>query len=663
MPETSKYIAAPIKMIPSDTYGNPTSDVFETKLSEALTAVGATYIKPSADDVDNGNANILDYCDHQFFWGNPITNGIIENLDATFNAVEGHINNFQPRQRYSSGHAFPENIGVNTDLPPAVTPPAWYQGGSIDAWNQVGIETYLQWVFTLQPSTAYTLSFYVKKLGAVEWGTTLNFGAGTINSTIATSRDLDNGTGDFSPASAPLGTWQRVQLNFTTPVSGIVWITLGGYSTWAAGNKTQGLRLCFPQLEKNAVNTAWTTSRYWKYYPLPTPINIINTLADGSIGRQLVGTTIGSSRWMRLDIRSDYGLCAGTIRYRQTGKPTPLGNYTSSEATYNRPNITSRHDPFLASSFAWSHAQLVATGLNGFVCSLTGYASTSATIAVDVRGMWVRQLNDGGQIVANSNGLSGLGHNKRINLRLTDLGSNNFRLKMGNANCGMQPSAVCDASWVAMDYRSLDPLVDRTVANFGFFLTGLCAVQSIDLLKNSDIFLDTIGNIQGFAINMFQGIGYSQFFGFVDFLDPPVVGDDGTNLPRWGMILPNNAVGYVAVGYCSEYAESWLGGNSKGFMSGQGLSDNPLSTAAPTAFQEIALGNANTTRTGVQQAYATRAETISSARGKMVNFYFSTSASFAGLVGDKWESVDGQRFYCLFKQSTSQETINLYIKP
>jgi hypothetical protein len=661
MAKIAKYVPAPYKMNITDPYGDP-SEVFTSRLAEALTVVGGTLTQPSSLEMDAGTANILDWGDHGFWLAAPhnqqgVTRNFNDGYYFTFNPTLGHENNFQPFQ-FANGYINLENIGLSIDLPVSVSVPGWYQGGTVDAWNTVTGEAYYQWFFKLSPTTQYTFSFYVKKLGASEWGGAVNLSVGSGNTSQATSQNLTHEADAFSPVKAPLNTWVRKTISFTTDATGNAIVLIAGYGVWAAGNKTQGMRFYAPQLELGNTASAFSMPRFWSYLALPAVLNVDETLVNGSAARFLGVSIPGSAMSCRLDVRPDFTVGSGYSN--RSGRFQGGISPTTAQTISVRPSLSLG----TSNRFEYTISDIQVPDLGGMSWGLTGNGSSSSRVKFTLKGVWLRHKPVGGSIHADSTATSGAGHNKYIALRLTDLGSNNFRTKFATMLPGFQPTSAVDAKWLTNVPTNAYDTSQPQSGYATFYAPYLSGAVSFDLLKNADVFLEAIGNVQGFALMAYQGSSYQQFFAVGDFIDSPFPSDDGTIYPKWGIVIQNNTVGYIVASYGPFFTDYWVCGN-RGFMTAQNAINYYTSGEPPVPMQEIVLGERLIARQNITPFFVARGQAQSSNRGQLTNFYFSTTGLFTGQVGDDWLGQTGQNFE-LLNQSTingAQQNISLYVKP
>lgn len=659
MAQYSKYIPAPWKLNTADAYGDP-SEVFVDRLHEVAAAVGLqNAFFPTAADCDNGSPNLLDWCDHGLWLIYDGHRGATRDYSGSFVYTEGHEANWKPA-RFSAGSLQVRNVGDTSDLPPGVDPMGC-PGGSIDLTGSHGAsDSWYGLFFRLKPSTTYTFSFYAKKLSSGTVRMRLGTGNGFFDPSEAQASNLVNTPLD--DAALPVGAWTRLAYTFTTDSGGYVVIYLGGWNAWSNGCT---LRLAFPQLEEGNAATAWRPSRYWKYHPFPQPLAIDDTINDTNYAAYLTLALPGSAVAVRLVVNPDWPNNGGSAvpRFRRMAAFDP----TTNETAVRRPYSDSQwwqYNP----AWEWSHL-LYGPSLGQEQWGLLRYGSgNSWRVKVTIPGVWVRHKPVGGLLVADSSPVSGPGHRKAVAWRATDIGSNQVRLKFLNVVGGIDflPKAVCDAGYAS--HAANGTLYDNTQSPTGssvwFGVHANLATLSVTLDKSQDLFVDAVGNAQGFCLNFFQSNSYQTPLVVADFLDPPAPGDDGSRFARWGMLVPNAYVGYEICS-CGPLASPYWPAWGPAFVTPPGWGNSGGTGEPPVPYHEVALGTRLAERNHLAPVWAARADGVAANRGRLANLYLARNSTFPGNAGDSWLAADGGRYYLAHKSSISgyAETYLLLVKP
>lgn len=661
MAQASKYIAAPWKMNSLDTYGDP-AEVFTTRLFETGAAVGLqnAYF-PAAADIDNGSANLLDWGDHNLWMCVDGGSGVHRDYSGSFVYSEGAVANWKPAVFYRGNLNF-RNIGETTDLP-TVSAPSWYRGGSIDliptsSDGNYGIQ------FRLKPSTTYTYSFYVKKLAsgsfrfAVGTGSDTGLGSGNIGTQAQQENKFVQSVNDG--VAAP-NVWTRLSATFTTSANGYIWVWLGGWFTWGS---SLTLRLAFPKLEEAEAASAWAPPRYWKYHEFPTSVDIDDTINDANYAAMLGLSLPGSAAAMRLDVSPDWVNTSGTTPRWQRIVGVDGSTDQTTDYRPGRSDSWNQYTPF----WEWSHL-ILSTYLGLESWGVIRYGSgNSYRLKGKIKGVWIKHTPNGGFLLADSDSTSGPGHKKLLAWRMTDLGSNQFRLKLASVagSKGFMPTGI-DCRYTSQS--GVGTPYDNTQSNTysGVYLgyPSIQGILSLTLNKSQDLFLDAVGNNQGLVLNFYQNSAYGTPLAIADFLEPPAPSDDGSLYHRWGMLVPHNRVGYQIAACGPSLGDYWPGWGPN-FSGPVGWGNSNNTGEPPVPYLEIALGQTLGTRLHMNPLWAVRSDAIAANRGRLGNFYLARNTAFSGSVGDSWLAQDGTRYYLAHKSSTYNgyaETYLLFVKP
>ncbi|WP_287417654.1 hypothetical protein [Oceanithermus sp.] len=656
MPQTSKYVPAPFKKSPDDTYGDP-AEVFTSRLLEVAAGVGlqSAYF-PSDTDLDNGSPNLLDHPDHTFFAVGP-ANFSLTVFDRTsgFDPTPGAAKNWTPRKAYSV-RLIGENYGATADLPSEPAPPAWYKGGSADLWNYNN-DNVLWWEFGLEPNTTYTFSFYYKKLGSADWS--LYVDAGTGSSGTA-AYDLFQ---DADGLTAGLGVWARKVITFTTGSSGVVYIHLGGRGSWDGAQRERGLRLAFPQLEKGATATAWQPPRFWVYHPLPAPVAVDETIdSTNNYASMLALALPGSAVAFKLDARPDW---TGVSLYDHTRRTWSSPVSTSSDQT----------DVIAPEWYAGSAQHPLPLlleprepGLGVQYFSVVRYSNYTSHLKFEVHGVWVRHKPIGGLLRADTNATSGAGHNKALAWRVVDAGAPSFKFKVVTtvAASGFEHGDVVALKWYGGANGDIYDNSQNTTASTSYVRphASLGAI-TLAMTQDEDLFIDAIGNAQGLALAFYQAGAYKVPVVLADFLDPPSPADDGSTWARWGLLVPHDRVGYV-VAATGPLAKSYQLAWGPNFHTPPGWNNTYDAGQPAVPYYEVALGTRLLDRTALTEAHAARSDSVAANRGRLANVYLARDAAFSANLGDSWLAEDGNRYVFVWRQtiySNQAEAHLLLVKP
>ncbi|WP_027894464.1 phage head spike fiber domain-containing protein [Calidithermus chliarophilus] len=672
MPQASKYISAPWKAHPTDAYGDP-AEVFTARLRELLAVVGAKLgtpgdpsdkgFFPAAADLDNGSPNLLDWGDHSLWLATDATGGgATRDYTGSFVYTEGHENNWKPAYFYRGNLVF-RNVGATADLP-AVSQPAGYRCGSIDLTPNSADGRYKA-QFRLKPNTTYTFSFYVKKLASgafrfrVGTGTDAGFGDGTWGTEAQASNRANLLVDD---TLAPPNAWTRISATFTTGANGYVWVMWGGWTSWPS---SLPLRLAYPQLEEGPAATPWSPPRYWTYHPLPAPQAIDHTLDFAQDDQAMLAVTYpGSAAVLRVDVCPDWALSGGTLPRSQWFYGADPTTAEAATRRNSRGDNWNQYTPM----WEWSHLQRnPPLGVLQYGIFRYGTSGTYR-LAGELRGVWLRHKPQGGMVWADSSALSGPGHEKFLAFRMTDLGGNQFRLKFASvmAGPGFQPSRTAEARYLGnlrgLLYNGGDATSNWVTAN----APHVMGLHSVTLDKSQDLFIDAVGNEQGFCLNFYQGASYQTALVVGDFVDSPHPADDGSVYPRWGLILPNSRVGLVVAGFGPVFQDYWAAygpgfGAASNWGAGQGEGQGPV------GYNELVLLTRGFTRDYPVPLWVARAdESAVSNRGRVPNLYVGLEGVTSGQVGDSPLAQDGTRYYYALRSAhynNSAYNCHLLIRP
>lgn len=659
MAQYSKYVPAPWKMNAADAYGDP-AEVLVDRLHETAAAVGLqNSFFPASADLDNGSPNLLDWGDHNLWLVTEGYRGETRNYTGSFVYTEGHSNNWKPA-RFAAGSLLVRNVGQTSDLPSGVTRPAWYQGGSIDLTGNHGSnDSWYAIYFRLKPNTTYTYSFYAKKLSSGSVQVRVGTGNGFSDPSTAQASNLVNLSLDDT--ALPVGAWTRLAYSFTTDASGYIVIHLGAWNAWTNGCT---LRLAYPQLEEGPVATSWSPPRYWKYHPLPQPIALDDAINDANYAALFHLSLPGSAVVARIDVRPDWSLTGGTQpRFTRMWGTDPSSDETVSRRLYRNNDWYQRHP-------LWELSHLYLPYLGQEAWGVLRYGNgNSYRMVGSIQGVWVRHGAVGGLLEADSSSLSGPGHRKLLAWRVTDTGSNKVRLKMASVpgDAAFLPQGTVDLRYTrqAVEGTTYDNNQYATDSSVWFGISAIQGVASLNLDKAADLFIDAVGNAQGYCLNFFQNNQYATPVAVADFLNPPAAADDGSKYARWGMLVPNQYVGYEICSSGPLAVPYWPGWGPH-FHSPYGWNNSSSTGEPPVPYFEVALGTRFLNRPNLTPLWAVHSDGVAACRGQMANLYLARNSAFPGNPGDSWLAPDGSRYYLAHKSgqySGYAETYLLFVKP
>lgn len=677
MPQIVKYLQQPYRAIPEDSYGDTLEGSFVEKLHDALSGIGVKIFNdqndpsdlsffPTLSQIDTPGKNILDMVDENFF--SPMPTGYSGN---TIDNRSSHVNTptsefYYTPALYRTGNVEYTNVGSQSDIPVDVTLPTWFDGGTVDCRSTSSSnDSWIGWFYRLMPNQTYTFSFYAKQISGTG-NVRFRIGAFTNTWNDGLSESLASNLYNQNLSFPESNVWYRFSFTFTTNANGYISMNIGAWSAW-----TQNLviRVGFPQLEVGSTATTWEAPTHWTYHKFDTPVVVNDQINNTDNWAAQVGFSVpGSAVQMRAYTVPDF-----------SGGGNPNSNWPRFRRTagYDSSDTTTYNDNYNIAD-SWNQAHVFKSvglfytpTLGTEVFTLINYGNTvNQQMNFTIKGVYFRHRRIGGIIGIDTDNLSGPGHKKFLAWRIVKTGTTTFRfvispIYLTNRFVQTKTFQGVYSRQVNGEAISLSDIQSNSMGTFVTvripMLPSRIAMSNIS--QNTDTFIDVVGNIQGFVINVSQNNSYFHPVIVSDFIDNPAAQDNGTLYPRWGMVLTNSSLGYVIVGW-GPALKIYLYGHDRSFYSAGCIGCWQSHAAVPVPNYEVFAGDFfENNRIQMIPVYATRVGTSAANRGRLVNIFASRSEAFSGNVGDVWRSNAGVNYYLALRSSTTGGgTHNMYVQ-